>query len=107
MTRKTLEELHSVSQRDMLKNKYKRIAEDLPKLLFALSSSAVFVEPVPIENLPVRCRDPKDDILLTTALGGNADYLVTGDNDLLALNGMPELGTLRIVNATAFLSLAS
>jgi putative PIN family toxin of toxin-antitoxin system len=32
------------------------------------------------------CRDPKDDKLLELAVGGNADFLVTGDKDLLVLN---------------------
>jgi uncharacterized protein len=32
------------------------------------------------------CRDPDDDKLLETAIIGNADYLVTGDQDLLVLN---------------------
>lgn len=32
------------------------------------------------------CRDPKDDFLLALAADGRADYLVTGDADLLALD---------------------
>lgn len=30
-------------------------------------------------------RDPKDDPILATALAGKADYIVTGDKDLLVL----------------------
>lgn len=30
-------------------------------------------------------RDPKDDMLLALSLAGNADYLITGDKDLLVL----------------------
>jgi len=47
------------------------------------------------------CRDPKDDKFLELAVGGNADLIVTGDNDLLALNpfrGIP------ILTPDAFLS---
>jgi len=33
------------------------------------------------------CRDPKDDYLVAYALSGAADYLVTGDDDLLVLDG--------------------
>ncbi len=29
------------------------------------------------------CRDPKDNFLLALAKDGGADYLITGDNDLL------------------------
>ncbi|QTA78764.1 PIN domain-containing protein [Desulfonema limicola] len=32
------------------------------------------------------CRDPKDNFLLDLCVSGKADYLVTGDDDLLALN---------------------
>ena len=31
------------------------------------------------------CRDPDDDAILATALAAEADYLVTGDQDLLVL----------------------
>jgi putative PIN family toxin of toxin-antitoxin system len=52
---------------------------------------------------PVRSRDPDDNKFLAAALAGNADYLVTGDNDLLALRGDPGLGALRIVTVAEFL----
>jgi putative PIN family toxin of toxin-antitoxin system len=32
------------------------------------------------------CRDKKDNLLLDLAVSGNANYLVTGDSDLLILN---------------------
>ena len=34
------------------------------------------------------CRDPRDDMVIETALEGNADILVTGDADILALRPM-------------------
>jgi putative PIN family toxin of toxin-antitoxin system len=52
---------------------------------------------------PIRVRDPKDEQVIATALAGNADYLVTGDNDLLALRDDPGLGALRIVTVAEFL----
>jgi len=55
------------------------------------------------ELLPIAVRDPKDDMVLAAALGGAADYLVTGDDDLLTLAGDPRLGALRIVTVRAFL----
>jgi len=57
----------------------------------------------PKGTIPVAVRDPKDIHLLAAALGGNADYLVTGDADLLVLAGDPSLGALHIVMARAFL----
>ncbi len=35
--------------------------------------------------LPGACRDPKDDKFIACAVEGNADYIVTGDKDLLDL----------------------
>ena len=32
------------------------------------------------------CRDPKDNRILELAVDGNADFIVTGDADLLVLN---------------------
>ena len=58
---------------------------------------------IPLNSLPLHSRDPKDDKLLALALGGNADYLITGDNDLLVLEGHSEIGNLRIITAAAFL----
>jgi putative PIN family toxin of toxin-antitoxin system len=39
----------------------------------------------PSESIEGICRDPDDDAILTCALGAGADYLVTGDLDLLQL----------------------
>ncbi|HEY9702026.1 MAG TPA: putative toxin-antitoxin system toxin component, PIN family [Allocoleopsis sp.] len=54
-----------------------------------LSDYLLFCEPVIIpENLPTipKCRDPFDEPFLILALVGNADYLVTGDKDILCLS---------------------
>lgn len=40
-------------------------------------------------------RDPDDDRIIACALAARADFLVTGDDDLLSLEG---IGTLRIVS---------
>jgi hypothetical protein len=38
-----------------------------------------------IIDIPDICRDSKDNFLLSLSFIGNADYLVTGDKDLLEL----------------------
>jgi uncharacterized protein len=43
-------------------------------------------EMIEINDTIAACRDPKDDKLLELAVGGNADFLITGDKDLLVLN---------------------
>jgi putative PIN family toxin of toxin-antitoxin system len=45
---------------------------------------AIENEPVP---LPFPCRDSRDDIYLQAALVSKADFLISGDKDLLNLNG--------------------
>ncbi|MBL8024742.1 MAG: putative toxin-antitoxin system toxin component, PIN family [Elusimicrobia bacterium] len=47
-----------------------------------LSNASELVDPLPMA--PV-CRDPKDQIFLEAAVGGKAQYLVSGDKDLLDL----------------------
>jgi hypothetical protein len=52
------------------------------------------------DPIPAVTRDPKDDYLLAYALVGAADYLVTGDDDLLALEGT--IQELRILSPRQF-----
>lgn len=47
-------------------------------------------------------RDPKDNYLLAMAVDANADYLVTGDDDLLVLS---EIGKTKIVKMSEFQAL--
>lgn len=49
------------------------------------------------------CRDPKDDAILETAWRANADYLVTGDKDLLSLK---EFRGTKIITVAAYLGIA-
>jgi hypothetical protein len=44
------------------------------------------------------CRDPKDNFLLSLALDGEADYLLTGDNDLLVLEKVGETKIIKIAD---------
>ena len=46
------------------------------------------------------CRDPKDDKILELALNGQAQYIVSGDRDLLVLNPFRNV---KIVTAEEFL----
>jgi putative PIN family toxin of toxin-antitoxin system len=66
----------------VLKRKYK-LGPGALAALAAYAQLCEFVAPIPLQA-PV-CRDPDDDVVLATALAGRVDYLVTGDDDLLAL----------------------
>lgn len=53
-------------------------------------------------NIPIRaCRDPHDDMFLEAAVNSNADFIITGDEDLLEMH--PFKGV-KIVNPTEFLN---
>lgn len=52
--------------------------------------------------LPGVCRDPKDDEFIACAIEGNANYIVTGDRDLLDLVCYQ---TVQMVRAWDFLAL--
>lgn len=44
-----------------------------------------FIDFIKIESKVKMCRDPKDDFLLALAKDGKANYLLTGDKDLLEI----------------------
>lgn len=56
--------------------------------LLGLGGAAEFVT---IVQLVRECRDPKDDKILEVALNGRADVIITGDDDLLAMNPWREI----------------
>ncbi len=72
---------------------------DLAAILQAIREAA-FVPPSLREELRRFGRDPKDDYLVAYGLVYQADYLVTGDDDLLALGTVDEL---RIVTPVVML----
>lgn len=57
-----------------------------------------------IDDIPERCRDPKDDFLLELALVSDANYLITGDKDLLSIG---RIGTCQIITVMEFNALVA
>ena len=53
-----------------------------------------------IDNIPQRCRDPKDDFLLELAIVAEADVLLSGDKDL---TDMKQIENFRIMTVADFL----
>lgn len=103
MSKKQVEEIKATSKKDKLVI-YPLFSDRIAELIQNLEFTAKLIKPMSETNLPLHSRDPKDDYLLATALGGNADYLVTGDEDLLVLSTNPGLGKLKIVSVKQFLS---
>lgn len=44
------------------------------------------------------CRDLKDNYLLSLAIDSNADFLITGDNDLLVLNEIESTSIIKFID---------
>jgi putative PIN family toxin of toxin-antitoxin system len=73
-------------------------AEDaIEELLFSMEN---YIELVLVSSQTDICRDKKDNFLLSLCKDGNADYLLTGDNDLLDLK---TFGKTKIVAISDFL----
>jgi hypothetical protein len=60
-----------------------------------------FVDFVQITSTVDICRDPNNNFLLALAKDGKADYLLTGDNDLLELK---RFGKTKIKTISTFLN---
>jgi len=56
---------------------------DLQNLIALIEEDGFLVDP---QHISAASRDPKDDVFLACAHASEAEYLVTGDNDLLCLS---------------------
>ena len=65
-----------------------------------LSTFEPYIDLIEVESIVTICRDPKDNFLLALAKDGKADYLLTGDKDLLELK---KFGKTKIKTITAFI----
>ena len=74
-----IDELNDVWQRPRLRARIN--ADDAERLLEQLRLRGEFVKAV---TVPPRCRDPRDHPVLSTAIDGRVDAIVTGDHDLRA-----------------------
>jgi putative PIN family toxin of toxin-antitoxin system len=78
-----LEELVDVLNRPRIRHKYGLTEEDIQALLGLILLRGEVVIP---EQRITACRDPRDDKFLEVAVAGEADLIVSGDQDLLALH---------------------
>jgi putative PIN family toxin of toxin-antitoxin system len=92
-----LEELNEVLGRERF-NRY-LTTEEREEFLEALIERAVLVEIT--ENVQ-ECRDPKDDKVLELALNGKAQYIISGDRDLLVLHPFRDV---LVITADEFLKI--
>ncbi|RLD04132.1 MAG: putative toxin-antitoxin system toxin component, PIN family [Chloroflexota bacterium] len=94
----TIMEIVDVLGRNKFRQKYHIEPDDISALinLIRLRGEAIVPEVTIID-----CRDPKDNKFLEVALTGGADYLVSGDSDLLSMNPYQSIP---ILNPAEFLA---
>jgi uncharacterized protein len=93
----SLEELIDVLNRPRIRDKYYVTDQDIQTVVGLL---LVREEDVTLVERVTACRDPKDDKFLEIAVAGEADVIVSGDQDLLALHSY---ASVPIVPPNAFL----
>lgn len=91
-----IDEFIEVAQRSKFR-KYFSLA-DLEDLLTKVRVEAEFISVT--SNIEI-CRDSKDNFLLALAQDGKANYLITGDKDLLVLQKIEKC---KIITMTEYLS---
>ena len=79
-SKELIEEIQQTIIKPKLKNYFGSNALEI-----MLSVLEPFIDLIEIKSIIKVCRDPKDNFLLALSKDGKADYLLTGDNDLLDL----------------------
>lgn len=78
-SRALADEIHEVLHRPRIRRRWGLADAELGRVLALLQDRAI--EAIPPGELRL-CRDPDDDILLETAIIGNARYFVSRDDDI-------------------------
>ncbi|MFM8293381.1 MAG: putative toxin-antitoxin system toxin component, PIN family [Microcystaceae cyanobacterium] len=97
MSAAAIAELRDLFGRSKKFDKYLSLAART-NFLNDLLASVKVIEIIEIINV---CRDPKDNKFLELAINGKANYIITGDQDLLVLNPFQ---TIQILTPQVFLS---
>lgn len=86
-------------ERDIFRKKFEKLIrpDQVYRFIKLVAEKLTAVESLTTVNLS---RDVKDNFLLSIAADGSADYLVTGDSDLLVIK---EFGKTQIVTMDVFL----
>ena len=96
----TFDELKRIIMRPKFINSLAKSNRKPEEIISRYQELVKFIHPATIPTHVVR--DPKDIKFLECAVGGQADYIITGDNDLLVLK---EYQGIRVVTASEFLTI--
>ena len=83
-----LDELMAKLALPRIRDKYHLADDDVETVLALILLRGESVMP---QRRITACRDPKDNVVLEVAVAGEADYIVTGDNDLLVLHPFEDI----------------
>ncbi|KPK11166.1 MAG: hypothetical protein AMJ56_06600 [Anaerolineae bacterium SG8_19] len=79
-----IDELLRVTSYERIQNKYRKVKEARLEFAELIAKQGVWIEPV--KKLSVVTRDESDNIYVECAVEGVAQYIVSGDEHLLALS---------------------
>lgn len=97
-----LDELGLVLKRPIFLNKYSLKLTAIDNFITRIKRRSLLIEHV--KPYDISLRDQKDLIVVATAIDAHADYLVTGDKDLLEINRKELPQQLRILSVRDFLN---
>lgn len=80
-------EVHLSELRRVLKRKLRLDSRQVDSILSVFQEMPILEKPLDVKNLVLR--DPDDDWIIATAVAGEAEVLVTGDEDLLTVKDPP------------------
>lgn len=90
-----IDELVEVTQRPKFRKYFS--LEDTEDLLSKMRNRGILIR---LKTVVSKCRDPKDNFLLSLCVDGYATHLITGDKDLLVLD---KFGATKILTMTDYL----
>ena len=93
-----LDELRDVLTRP----KFKLTQEQVKKIINEIEALCMLY--FPTEAIKDACRDSDDNIILECAVAAKAEYIITGDDDLLSIG---EYKSITIMNSADFLKIVS
>jgi putative PIN family toxin of toxin-antitoxin system len=94
-----LDEITEKLELPRIRLKYNISRKDIARFFDLLIEKGERVEPERVVNI---CRDADDNHVIEAALAGNAEFIVTGDDDLLSLR---QFETIQFVTPREFLSI--
>ncbi len=94
-------ELIDVLGRPKFAHRYGVGVAEIAALLRRIEATAIVLET--LDPPAIELRDPDDEIILATAMTGKADFLVTGDDDLLSVQGDAGLRSLQVIRPAALI----